>query len=94
MNYTLAVGTRDPLAFQASSDGEASAVAARLVRQHFADDLVRNPQEAVTLLGPAGLVTASGERLDAFVGRAEGLSVGSSQTVAPGQTDAPDCNGS
>ena len=48
----------------------------------------------VTLLGPEGLVTRSGERLDEFVKRLPGQHPGiDPNTIQTGDANTPDCNG-
>lgn len=93
VDYTLAVGTHDPYGFAADTDLEAIREAARHIGSHHADELGRNPQEVVTLLGPGGLITRPTERLDEFVRRLPGTSVeDDTGQVQPGDTNTPDCN--
>ena len=92
-DYTLAIGTHDPYGFSADTDPDAIRVAAGYIGSHHADELRRNPQEVVTLLGPAGLVTRPTERLDEFVRRLPGAGVmDDAGQVQPGDTNTPDCN--
>lgn len=94
-DYTLAVGTHDPHGFSAATERDAIGYAVRLVERRLADDLARNPQEVVTLLGPTGLLTRPSERLDEFVRRLPGDHPGIDPvTIQPGDTNTPDCNGS
>lgn len=93
-DYTLAVGTRDPHGFSAATDQEAIRYAAAYIEGRCAEDLARNPQEAVTLLGAAGPLTRPSERIDEFVRRLPGAHPGvDPSTVQPGDTNTPDCNG-
>ncbi len=94
-DYVLAVGTHDPHGFSAKTEREAIGYAATYVERRYADDLTRNPQEVVTLLGPAGLLTRPSERIDEFVRRLPGAHSGiDPATIQPGDTNTPDCNGS
>ena len=94
-DYTLAVGTHDPHGFAAASEAEAVHYAVRYVEQHYADDLRVTPQDVVTLMAGAGLVTGPSERLDEFVRRSPGQHPGiDPDTFQPGDANTPDCNGS
>ena len=93
-DYTLAVGTHDPYGFAAASDQEAIRGAVGLVENRHAAALERTPEQVVTLLGPNGLVTRSGERIDEFVRRLPGQHPGSDEnTIQTGDANTPDCNG-
>lgn len=92
--YTLAVGTHDPVDLHATDEAEAIRQAVAIVAEHHAGELSSNPQEVVTLMGPMGLVTRSGERLDAFAHRSTGPGAAAATgTLQPGDVNAPDCNG-
>lgn len=93
-DYTLAIGTHDPVALAAATSGEAMRQAIDFIAGHNALELSTNPQEVVTLIGPEGLVTRPGERLDEFVQRMTGSNPAADPNrVQPGDTTAPDCNG-
>ncbi len=89
--YTLAIGTRDPMPLFADSEAEAIRHAVDAILGRYGEDLRGNPQEVATLMGPAGLITRPSERIDEFVARIGGGTA--SQTIQPGDTNAPDCNG-
>lgn len=93
-DYRLAVGTNDPYGFSAATEQDAIRRAVDYIERHLADELERNPQEALTLLGPSGPVTRPSERIDEFVRRVPGAHPAiDSDTIQPGQTNTPDCNG-
>jgi hypothetical protein len=93
-DFTLAVGTHDPQGFAAGSDVEAVRYAVALIEARYADDLRRNPQDVVTLMGGSGLISQPGERLDQFVQRVPGAHTGiDPDTMQPGDANIPDCNG-
>lgn len=93
-DYVLAVGTHDPHGFSAGSDADAIDAAARYVASRYADDLQRNGQEVVTLLGPGGLLTRPAERLDEFVRRVPAAGpVDEASLFGPRDANIPDCNG-
>lgn len=93
-DFTLAVGTHDPHGFSAASETDAIGYAVRYIGQRLPDELQRNPQEVLTLIGPAGLVTRPSERIDEFVMRRPGAHPGIDPlTIQPGDADTPDCNG-
>lgn len=93
-DYTLAVGTHDPQGFSASSDDDAIRRAIGLVESKYAGELVRQPHDVVTLLGAGGLLTRPSERLDEFVRRLPGPHPEiDTDTLQPGDTNTPDCNG-
>ena len=93
-DYTLAVGTRDPHGFSAATEQDAIRYAVGYIESRHAENLGRNPQEVVTLLGGAGLVTRPSERIDEFIGRIPGTHRGiDPSTIQPGDTNTPDCNG-
>lgn len=89
--YTLAVGTHDPVDLPAADEADAMQQAVAFIASHNAGDLSSNPQEVVTLMGPSGLVTRSGERLDEFVQRFTGADPAGA--LQPGDANTPDCNG-
>ncbi len=94
MNYTLAIGTSDPENLTAESDAAAIRQAVELVEQRYGEALRLQPQEVATLIGPAGLLTGPSERLDEFVRRLSGSDpVADEDTVQPGDSNTPDCNG-
>jgi hypothetical protein len=93
-DYTLAVGTHDPHGFAAESVDDALVQATRYVGSRFADDLRRNEQEVVTLLGPGGLITRPAERLEEFMRRVPGAGlVEEASQFGPRDANIPDCNG-
>ncbi len=93
-DYTLAVGTQDPVRLSAGTDADAVRLAVDWVRRHCAALLAESPHEVVTLLGSEGLLTRPSERLDAFVERVPGPSAaGDPDRVQPGDSNTPDCNG-
>ncbi len=93
-NYTLAVGTHDPQPVFATTDADAVQQAADIILDRYRFDLEALPQEVAVLLGPEGLVTRPSERIDEFVARvARTVPDASPETVQPGDSDSPDCNG-
>ena len=92
-NYTLAIGTHDPRELVAPTDTDAIRIAVTVVLAQHDNELRANPQEVVTLLGPEGLLTRPGERLDEFAGRVGVGPAFDNSTVQPGDTNTPDCNG-
>jgi hypothetical protein len=93
-DYTLAVGTHDPLGFAAATEDEAIRRAADYILNQLKDEVRRVPQEVVTLMGPGGLITRPAERADEFVQRAGGANpAGPADVFQPGDTNTPDCNG-
>jgi hypothetical protein len=93
-DYILAVGTRDPHGFSAPGEAEAIRYAVGVLEQVHADILRDRPQDVVTLMGPAGLVTRPSERIDEFVQRLPGDHPGIDPArFQPGDANTPDCNG-
>lgn len=94
MDYLVTIGSDDPRGFSATSDAEAIAEAVSYLRTHALADLQNRPESVVTLMGPNGLVTRPSERLDEFVERLTGSNPASApETLQPGDTNTPDCNG-
>ncbi len=94
-DYTLAVGTHDPHGFAAGGDQEAIRAAVAHIETRYPDDIRHMPQDVVTLMGPAGLVTRPSERIDEFLRRSPGPHAGiDTDRLQPGDTNTPDCNGS
>lgn len=92
-DYVLAVGTHDPYGFSAATEVDAISQAVGYIESRHAHDLERLPQEVVTLLGPAGLLTRPSERIDEFVQRLPGDHPGlDPNTIQPGNSNIPDCN--
>jgi hypothetical protein len=93
-DYLVAVANHDPHGFAADSADQAVRYAVAFVEGQHADDLQRNPQDVVTLMGPSGLITRPGERIIEFVQRVPGRHVGVDPTsLQPGDVTIPDCNG-
>ena len=93
-DYTLAVGTHDPHGFSAPSEAEAIRYAVAYLEGRHAGALRDTPQEVVTLMGAAGLVTRPSERIDEFVRRLPGAHPGiDPDRFQPGDANTPDCNG-
>ena len=93
-DYTLAVGTHDPYGFAAETESEAIRYAVAYAESRYVDALRHNPQDVVTLMGPAGLITRASERIDEFVRRAPGPHPAiDSDRIQPGDSNTPDCNG-
>lgn len=93
-DYTLALGTHDPLAFAAETDEQAFGLAATKIRRNFADELRRSPEEVVTLMCDHRLVTRPSERADEFLRRTAGPDpLGGTGEMQPGDANTPDCNG-
>lgn len=93
-DYTLAVGTHDPHGFASGTEQDAIDYAVRHIESRHSAELERMPEEVVTLLGPGGLVSRSGERIDEFVKRLPGPHPGiDPNTIQTGDANTPDCNG-
>ena len=93
-DYTFTIGTHDPTGWSAATDREAIQHAIGFAELHHAEDLRQHPEAVVTLMGAGGLLTRPSERLDEFVARETGTNPEASpDTLQPGDTNAPDCNG-
>jgi hypothetical protein len=94
MDYTFTIGSDDPRGLAASGDADAVAQIAGYLRTEAAADLRERPEAVLTLMGPNGLVTRPSERIDEFVTRITPASPGlDADTLEPGDTNTPDCNG-
>ena len=93
-DYTLAIGEHAPYGFSSADDGEAARHAASYILERHGAERASEPDLALTLAGPGGVLTGPDEGLRDFCDRVGPVASAPSgvDDVRTGDPVTPDCN--